>query len=236
MKVNGDLVIVEGGKVVNLTLPDGTTFPANGNLGELFSLHGHSDQTTNPDGLYHHNGTAWKNIATLDQVKALVGGGGSTPYFRPMLRVATLIGALGIGTYWAVPNIAALAVTGTLTSTLNLIYLDPADFPAGTKLRMSATYSQNNTASAAIDFTVGLRKVGKPSTTGGTGQQMIYQADASDVNSVTLTGGIASKAMGRMVSTEFDIPAAGFYTFVITLSNSNNGSGTHWDMVLQAKY
>lgn len=240
MKVNGSITIVEGGVVHNLTLPSSAVFPANGNRGELFSIAANSDPATWPDGLYFHDGTVWRNIPNLAEVKTLInnalGGGAGTAYFRPMLRVSTLIGALGIGTYWAVPNAGALIVTTPLTSPLNLIYLDPADFPTGTKLRLRASYSQNNTASAAIDFTVGLRKVGKPSTTGGSSQQMIYQADATDVASVVVSGGIASKAMGRVSTAEFDIPVAGFYTFVITLSNSNNGSGTHWDLVLQAKY
>ena len=237
MKVNGDLVIVEGGVVKNLTLPSDSTFPSNGSRGELFSVHGHADSTTYPDGLYHHNGTAWDNIASLDQVKALIASGGATPRFRPHMRLSTIVTSQGIGTYWALPNLTVVAIASALgTTPLNMVYLDPADFPSGTKLRISATYSQNNTATAAIDFTIGLRKVGKPATSGGTGTSMLYQADASDVASVTQAGGIAGKAMGRIVSSEFDVPAAGFYTFVVTLSNSNGSSATHWDLVLQSKY
>jgi len=238
MKVNGDLVIVEGGKIVNLTLPDGSTFPGNGNIGELFSLHGHADQTNFPDGLYHNTGAAWKNIATLDQVKSLINGGGSTAVFRPILRISTIVGAQGLGKYWAIPNLTVADMSSALTTVpLNLIYLDPADFPVGAKLRISATYSQNNNGTVNADFTIGLRKVNKPSaTTGGNGTQMIYAAESTDTASVTISGGIGSKAFGRLQSAEFDIPVAGFYTFAISLANTNTNAATHWDLVLQAKY
>jgi hypothetical protein len=239
MKVNGNITIVEGGVVHNLTLPSSPTFPENGSRGELFSLAGHADPTTWPDGFYHHDGTTWKHVPNLTKVQELIAAalGGVAARFRPVLNVSTLVGAQGIGSYWAMPNVVVLSITGTLTTIpLNLFYYDPADYPAGTKFRITAAYSQNNSPTATIDFTIGLRKVGKPSTTGGTGTQMIYLADASDVANVVQAGGIGSKAMGRIVSAEFEMPnVAGHYGFVITLSNTNSNAGTHWDLTLQAK-
>ena len=51
----GNLELTEGASIKNLTIPSGTSFPANGNLGELFILL--------PSKVLHiHNGEEWAII------------------------------------------------------------------------------------------------------------------------------------------------------------------------------
>jgi len=242
MKVNGDLVIVEGGVIKNLTLPSDSVFPANGNRGELFSVHGHTDATNYPDGLYHHDGTAWRNIAPLAKVKALIEAAGLgasvVTQWRTLYKVATGISSQAAGTFWFVPDIGPIAVASAFSTTvMSSFWYDPADYPAGTKFRLNLIYNQNSVASNPIDFTLGLRKVLRPAGSGGTTTQLIYAADTADVSSIVVNGPIPIKTQAHLLSAEFTMPTeAGQYCFVITLSGANVTSATHYDLSLQAKY
>lgn len=72
MKVNGNLTVAEGGKIVNLTLPSGTAFPANENEGEMFVLT--ADINGYNRGLYAYDGTLlkWRLKADMDSVLTLL--------------------------------------------------------------------------------------------------------------------------------------------------------------------
>lgn len=72
MKVNGNISVMEGGKIINLTLPSGTAFPANENEAELFILT--ADITDYKRGMYAYDGTLkkWRLKADMDSVLALL--------------------------------------------------------------------------------------------------------------------------------------------------------------------
>ena len=72
MKINGNLTVSEGGKIVNLTLPSGNAFPENENEAELFVLT--ADIQGYQRGMYAYDGTLskWRLKADMDTVVALL--------------------------------------------------------------------------------------------------------------------------------------------------------------------
>lgn len=58
MKQNGDIMMLGGGKVLNLRGPSGAELPATPNVAELFYLTEESPGF--PIGYYEHDGTEWK--------------------------------------------------------------------------------------------------------------------------------------------------------------------------------
>jgi len=238
MDVHG-LDIVEGGVIENLTVDSGATLPANGARGELFVSVGNADQDLHPDGLHFHDGAAWDNLPTVAQVESLINdalGAGSEKYFQTVFNIRTLVGANGLGNYWAVSDSAVLAVSGAFNAiVMSSFWYDPADYPLGTKFRLSVTANQSNTASSMI-VDVGLCKVLRPSTTGGATTQMIYTPDTPDVAAVVVPA-LLSKTQTNYYTEEFTMPSeAGQYCFHLNLRNTNGNAGTHYEMRLQAKY
>jgi hypothetical protein len=243
MKVNGNLILVEGGVIENLTLPSGGTFPANSNLGELYTL-SESELEGMADGFYHHDGTAWQNLPTLVEVTALVDAivvGPSEPFisFKPVFNTRTMItSSLAAGSYWALESVAMVATTvGVGTPVLPLFYYDPADYAVGTKFRLAVNINQNETAgSASNNISVGVCEVLRPASGGGGTNVVIYEAAPADKANVQFTA-LASRATLNMVSTEIEMPVtAGFYAFRVTMSAANSASATHLDITLQAEY
>ena len=244
MKVNGNLILVEGGVVENLTLPSGADFPANGSLGELFILSA-TELENMADGFYHHDGIAWRNLPTLAEVVALVNSievvEGQEPFtaFRPLLNARTMVQqSIAAGDYWVNDGLSLSVVgVGIGVGALPLFYYDPADYPVGTKFRLSVNINQNNAAgSGANTLTVGTCKVARPAGSGGSTNVVIYTPDGVDVMSVSLNA-IPAKASYNSVSAEVSMPAeAGFYAFRINNSATSNASATHLDITLQAKY
>lgn len=245
MKVNGSLILVEGGVIENLTLPSGAVFPDNGNLGELFSLS--ATQLENmADGFYHHDGTDWRNLPTLAEVQAMLDAieipGGSTPFtsFKALHNARTMItSALAAGDYWALDGAAViLTTTGVGTVVLPLMHYDPADYATGTKFRLSVNVNQNAVAGSATNtISVGLNKVLRPATGGGGTNVVVYDASPTDVVNVQFTEP-AIKASFNLVSAEVEMPTeAGFYAFHINTTGANpTSASTHIDITLQAKY
>jgi len=64
MKINGNLILGEGGSIVNLTLPSGNAFPGNANHAEMFVLN--VQITGFAPGLYNYDGTAKKWLLVAD--------------------------------------------------------------------------------------------------------------------------------------------------------------------------
>lgn len=239
MKINGNLVIAEGGIVKNLTLPSGTDFPANANLAEKFTLTADID-VDHPAGEYHHDGVAWQNLPTLSELQALIAEGGSaSTYFKLIFTALTSQPTVAAGTYWF-DSAQAISVTAGLPSTAPLtnMRIDPADYPTGSKLRISVC-ANVNAASTAASFVVSLRKVNRPASNGGAADQVVYSMDTTALGSVSIpSASLVAQASLHYYSAEFDMPeSAGSYAFVFVQTGSmSSNSCIQFIATLQAKY
>lgn len=235
MHVNGNITLGEGGKINNLTLPHGTSFPANGNLGEKFFLSTGIDADT-PKGEYEHDGTAWKHIPTLAEIKSLLATQAQS--FRTVARACV---SHNVTTATGTPlftNHAVIKIASAFPADrpLPVIWIDPADYPADTKLRIHVHLSQNETQ-AGFGITLGLRKVTRPASGGGTAA-VLYTLDATILGQVVIAGPQAVRAEKEGVSAEFNMPStAGLYAFAYTTSSPGAaGACTQMTATLQAKY
>lgn len=235
MNVNGNITLSEGGVVTNLTLPSGTAFPANGNLAEKFTLTEALD-ADHPAGEYTHDGTTWQNLPTLAEVKTLLT---SVPVsFHYISKVLVSVPALSADSYWF-NNAQATAISAGLPSAtpLTATYLDPADFPAGAKLRLSLTANVNAVGTAS-SFVISMRKVTRPGSLGGTTDQVIYTADSTALGSISVpSADLVAQANLHYYSSEFDVPTAGNYAVVLVqTTDMTTDSCIQFSATLQAKH
>lgn len=237
MKINGDLVFPDGGGIQNLTIASSPDLPETTTLGEVHSLYG---APTLPDGFYQHNGNAWNNIPTLDDIHDLIDAhvnNASFPSFKTFLNVRMMVNNLAGGTYWALNGIAPVLTTaGVGSGVLPVFWYDPAIFPVGAKFRLSINAAVNNAAtSGTVTATLGLCKVLRPAGSGGVSGAVIYTPDSP----ATISQGFISLPARSFFNTrtaEFEMPAeAGLYAFYLNLSGTMNASTTHFDISLQAK-
>lgn len=237
MRVNGNITLGESGKIENLTLSSGTAFPDNGNLGEKFFLSTGIDADT-PKGEYEHDGTAWQHIPTLAETKALIINKLS-PKTDKVIGVAEVQHNLSpIGTNVFTNRAVARIANGLpVDKPLPGIWIDPADYPAGTKLRFHLHISVNNTTSSTTTWTVGLRKFLRPAA-GGAAGIVIYSLDTPILGAIVVASPQTALAERDFDSVEFDMPAtAGLYGFAYTQSGANAaGSVHHMTATLTAFY
>lgn len=238
MRVNGNIDLVEGCAIVNLSLPTGTEFPANPSLGEQFYLTV-DISTEQPKGEYWYDGNSWEHKPTLAYVKAQLATG-QAPSFKTIARACV---AHNITTSGGVNLLTNRGVTKTTTGQgvtipLPAVWLDRDDFPEGTKLRFRAHLSQNETA-ASVGFVLSLRKVTRPGAGGGGGAGIvIYATDSTSIASVTFNSSQGARAEKNVVTAEFDVPnITGLYAFYYTQSAPTpSGSVSVITATLQAKY
>jgi hypothetical protein len=231
MEIN-KLALTEGGVFTNLTLAPNPTFPENGNLGQLTSIDGK---------FYHHDASMWRNIPSKQDVLDLINDrltNGKFISFKTLLNSRVWINGRGGGNFWAQNGFALTAVTvGVGVNTLPMLYYDPADYPVGTKFRVSINTSVNaaNTSPTTV-VTIGFCKVLRPASAGGAGNLVIYTPESPDVVNMEFLS-LPARSMQNHVTEEFFMPnEPGLYAFRIQLSTSNNSSTCHYDINLQAKY
>ena len=132
---------------------------------------------------------------------------------------------------------AAITGVGTLYA-LNLIYLDPADYPVigdlTTRYRVRATLSVNDVAPGGT-YTFGLHPVTRPATSGATGLA-IYTIGAAVVGSTVALATPAADSMNNVVGSDFTLLSAGFYVlgFVSTAAVAAS-SHLHMSAALQMR-
>lgn len=132
---------------------------------------------------------------------------------------------------------AAITGVGTLYP-LNIIYLDPADYPTvggvAPKLRVRAVLAVNDVAPTGT-YTFGLHPVTRPATSGAAGLAIVT-IGAAVTGSTVAQATPAADAMLNLVSADFALPAAGFYIlgFVSTAAVAAS-SHLHVSMALQMR-
>lgn len=133
-----------------------------------------------------------------------------------------------------------LAITGTGTLyPLNVIFLDPADFPTkGTltnKFRLRCSLNVNDVAPTG-NFTVGLHPVTRPGTSGGAGL-CIYTIGAAVAGSTVVVNTPAADSINNMVGSDFTMPTAGHYIIgVVTTATVAVSSHLHLSAIVQGHY
>jgi hypothetical protein len=133
-------------------------------------------------------------------------------------------------------DIAAVAGTGTLYP-LNTIYIAAADYPTVddkvAKLRVRAIIECNDVAPFTGTFKVGLHPVTRPSTSGGAGL-CIYTIGSPVTNSQAIGTNLGADSQNAIVSSDFDLPADGFYVLaVVTSGTMATSSHVHISASLQ---
>jgi len=227
MDVYGNITLSEGGVINNLTLPNGTAFPANGNLGQKFYLTEPIDGNT-PKGEYSHNGTTWVHKPTRAQIKQMLADKAAPKSYKTIgvCNVSHNLGPAGnsVFTNRAVVRIAnGMPVDKPLPG----IWIDPADYPAGTKLKIHIHLSVNNMASSTA-WPLSMRKVTRPASSGGAAALVTYTLDATLLGTVVFTSPHAALAEKDVESAEFDMPStAGLYAFAYTQSAPNAAGSVH---------
>jgi hypothetical protein len=243
MKVNGNITLSEGGVVNNLTLPRGTAFPANANVGEKFRLTTAIDANT-PAGEYSHDGTSWHNQPTLEEVKTLVSNaGGAVAYYRIIGEARTGFGTQAAGHY-IFTNAGANALTAgtgivnfSASITVPFLWIDPADYPVGTKFRLRAQIYSN--IATVSDFVISLRKVTRTAASQSNGSSLSFTVDLTNqIGPVSFTGGQASGVIRTGVSADFTMLAtADLYCLAFVQTNTMTAnSACLIEAQIQAKY
>lgn len=233
----GNLTLAEGAVITNLTLPNGAAFPANPNLGEKYTLSSAID-ANHPAGEYHYDGTAWQNLPTAAEVAALIASSTLVPSFKFVARALVSQPAVSADSFWfnggqAISSSAGIPSAAPLTS----IYIDPANYPAGTKLRLGLNANVNNVGTAS-SFAVSLRKVNRPASGGGA-DQVIFTPDSTALGSISVPNtDLVANASTHYYSSEFDMPStAGMYAFLLVqTTNMTTDSCIQFIATLQAKY
>lgn len=152
--------------------------------------------------------------ALLNFVATITPAGGPNSTYRTVINstgshiAARVAGTYGLGQ----GNPAAITGTGTLYS-LNVIYIDSADFPTvdglTTKLRVRASLAVNDVAPTG-DYTFGLHPVTRPATSGGAGLG-IYTIGTAVAGSTVTVSAPAADSHNNAVGADFALPANGFY-------------------------
>jgi hypothetical protein len=145
------------------------------------------------------------NIASLSPPGATV----SNTSYRTLLNASGYISAAAaVGSYALGQGIAATRSTVGTASPSDIFYLDPADYPGG-KLRIRSTVITNAVAPGSIVNT-GLYAVTRGSGAGAglVSSTLGSQVAGSGASAGTLTANLAVNAVGS----DFNLPAAGFYT------------------------
>jgi hypothetical protein len=132
----------------------------------------------------------------------------------------------------------AVSGTGTLYP-LNLIWLDPLDYPTigglTAKLRVLAHLFANDVAPTG-NYTFGLYPVTRPATSGGAGL-CIYTLGTVVVGSTALFTTPAADSANHLASADFAVPTAGFYVIgVVTTGTVATSAHVHLSAALQLHY
>lgn len=133
-----------------------------------------------------------------------------------------------------------LAISGTgVLYPLNIIYLDPADYPAigalTAKLRLRCALMCNDVPPTG-NYTIGLHPVTRPATSGGAGLA-IYTIGAAVAGSTVTQNAPAADAAVNLVGADFALPAAGFYCIgVVTTAAVAASAHVHLSAALQLRY
>lgn len=80
---NFGIQVAEGSVITNITIPSGTSFPANDNVGEMF-------YRTDTDQLYIRDNTTWEAVTTTTDLTAYVEKAGDTMTGELIIEDATL--------------------------------------------------------------------------------------------------------------------------------------------------
>lgn len=132
---------------------------------------------------------------------------------------------------------AAISGTGTLYP-LNIIYIDPADFPTvgglAAKLRLRVAVFVNDVAPTG-NYTFGLHPVTRPATSGGAAVA-IFTIGAAVAGSTVALNTPAADSSNNVVGSDFAVPTAGFYVigFVSTATVATS-SHMHISAALQMR-
>lgn len=173
---------------------------------------------------------AWSRMAMLADVP-------NASYRTLMDSSASHTAARVAGTYWmGQGQPAGITGTGTLYPG-NVMYIDPADYPAvnglAAKLRVRATINANDVAPGGL-FTVGLHPVTRPAASGGAGL-VIYTVGAAVAGS-TAAVTPALDSQNNLVGADFAVPAAGFYVLgFVTAANVAASAHVHISATLQMR-
>jgi hypothetical protein len=173
--------------------------------------------------------------ATANSTDALL----SAPYRTLLDSSGSHTAARVAGTYgFGQGDPLAIAGTGTLYP-LNIIYIDPADYPAigalAAKLRLRCNLHCNDVAPGS-NFTIGLHPVTRPATSGGSGL-CIYTIGSAVAGSTIAINAPAADSSTNGVASDFVVPAAGFYVIgLVTSATIATSAHVHAAAQLQMRY
>lgn len=163
----------------------------------------------------------------------------STPYRTLLDSSGSHTAARVAGTYF-LPQGQAAGITGTGTLySPNIIYLDPADYPAigslVAKLRLRCSLATNDVAPTG-NYTIGLYPLTRPATSGGAGLAIYTMGTVVSGSTATATAP-AADALVNLVSGDFSVPAAGHYAIgFVTTSTVAASAHVHLSAALQLHY
>jgi hypothetical protein len=148
----------------------------------------------------------------------------SSAYMMVMAGLGGIGGNLSAGTYplaWGTggPLNVNAAAAGAAS-----FYLNPLDFPAGTKtlyLRIRLSMFVNNTAPGAGTWTADLRPITAPA--GAAASTVTITAGAAVAGSSAVVTSPAANSQTNVDGSDFAFPAAGWYAVCIT-NSANYGS------------
>lgn len=161
--------------------------------------------------------------------------------FRSLLQSSgSHIAARAAGTY-GLGQGDPLALTGVgIPYPLNIVYLDPAEYPEDdkgrkAKLRIRATFHTNAVAPGG-NYTIGLHPVTRPASGGGAGL-LIQNIGAAVAGSTAIRNAPPANNSSMPASGLFDLPPAGFYAIgVVTTAAVAANALVHISAALQIQY
>lgn len=148
-------------------------------------------------------------------------------FYRSLIdSTGSATAALAAATYLLGQGVALIPAAGG-ASPPNILFIDSADYPAvGTltaKLRLRVNLQCNDVA-PGVTFTIGLRALTRPGTSGGAGLN-IYTVGAAIADVVVATP--AADSQTNSVSADFALPANGYYAIAVVTSGGAIAASAH---------